>query len=86
LPEYENWLLTVDRALRPPFNQKLWCARNHQVEFADRFEARRHKTLVLVVPPGGTVDEFAPMLDVHNAKKWEIPHSAPLFTLTATAE
>jgi hypothetical protein len=86
LPGYENWLLTVDRALRPPFNQKLWCARNHQVEFMDRFEVRGHKTLVLVVPPGGTVDEFAPVLDVRNAKVWQIPGSAPLYTLTVRSE
>jgi hypothetical protein len=86
LPEYENWLLTIDRALRPPFNQKLWCARNRQVEFKDRFEPRGHTTLVLVVSPGGSVDEFAPALDVHNAKKWEIPDGAPLYTLAVTAE
>jgi hypothetical protein len=86
LPEYENWLLTTDRALRPPFNHKLWCARNRRVEFMDRFEPRGHTTLILVVPTGGNVDEFAPVLDVHNAKKWEIPDSAPLYTLTVRAE
>jgi hypothetical protein len=86
LPEYENWLLTTDRALRPPFNQKLWCARNHRVEFTDRFEPRGHTTLILVVPPGASVDEFGPVLDVHRAKKWEIPDSAPLYTLTVGAE
>jgi hypothetical protein len=86
LPEYENWLLTTDTALRPPFNQKLWRARNHQVEFMDRFEPRGHTTLILVVSPGGNVDEFAPVLDVRKAKKWEIPDSAPLYTLTVGAE
>jgi hypothetical protein len=86
LPEYENWLLTTDAALRPPFDHKLWCARNHQVEFMDRFEPRAHTTLILVVPPGGNVDEFAPEVDVRHAKKWEIPGSAPLYTLTVGAE
>ena len=86
LPEYENWLLTTDRAQRPPFNQKLWCARNRRVEFMDRFEPCAHKTIILVVSPGGSVDEFAPVLDVRNAKKWEIPDSAPLYTLTVGAE
>jgi hypothetical protein len=86
LPEYENWLLTVDRALRPPFNQKLWCARNHQVEFMDQFEIRGHKTLVLVVPPWGAVDEFASVLDIRNAKKWDIPDSAPLYTLADSTQ
>jgi hypothetical protein len=86
LPEYENWLLTVDRALRPPFNQKLWCARNDQVEFMDQFEVRGQKTLVLVVPPWGSVDEFASVLDIRNAKKWDIPDSAPLYTLAGAKQ
>ena len=86
LPEYENWLLTVDRALRPPFNRKLWCARNDQVEFMDQFEVRGQKTLVLVVPPWGTVDEFASVLDIRNAKKWDIPDSAPLYTLAGAKQ
>ncbi|MGO9243481.1 MAG: ArnT family glycosyltransferase [Verrucomicrobiia bacterium] len=86
LPEYENWLLTTDTALRPPFNHQLWRAKNHHVEFMDRFEPREHKTIILVVSPGGRVDEFATVLDVRNAKKWEIPDSAPLYTLTVGAE
>jgi len=86
LPEYENWLLTTDTALRPPFDHQLWRARSHQVEFMDRFEPRDYKTIILVVSPGGSVEEFAPVLDVHNAKKWEIPDSAPLYTLTIRAE
>jgi hypothetical protein len=86
LPEYENWLLTTDTAIRSPFNHMLWRARNHEVEFMDQFEPRAHKTLILVVPPGYSVDEFAPVLDIHNAKKWEIPDSAPLYTLTIPAE
>jgi hypothetical protein len=86
LPEYENWLLTTDTALRPPFNHQLWRAKGHQVEFVDRFEPREHKTIILVVSPGGRVDEFAPVLDVRKAKKWEIPDSAPLYTLTVGAE
>jgi hypothetical protein len=86
LPEYENWLLTTDRALRPPFNHMLWCAKDRRVEFVDRFEPHRHTTLILVVPPGGSVDEFAPVLGVRMAKKWEIPGSAPLYTLTVGTE
>lgn len=86
LPEYENWLLTTDRALRPPFNTKLWRAKDRWVEFMDRFELRGHKTIILVVPPGGSVDEFAQSLDVHKVKKWEIPDSAPLYTLTVGVE
>jgi hypothetical protein len=86
LPEYENWLLTTDRALRPPFNQKLWCATNRRVEFVDRFNPGGHKTIIFVVPPGASVDGFATALDVHQAQRWEIPDSAPLYTLTVGTE
>jgi hypothetical protein len=86
LPEYENWLLTTDRALRPPLNDKLWCAKNRWVEFMDRFEPRGHTTLILVISPGGNVDEFAPVLDVRKAREWEIPNSAPLYTLAVGTE
>jgi hypothetical protein len=66
-------LLTTDRALPPPLNKKLWYATDQHVEFVDRFEFRGRRQLILVVPPGLTIDAFTNVFDVTAAKKWEIP-------------
>jgi hypothetical protein len=52
----------------------------------DRFEPQGRATLILVVPPGSRIDEFGTVLDIHDVKKWEIPDSAPLYTLAVPAE
>jgi hypothetical protein len=82
LPEYENCLLTGDSGIAPPLARKLWYARDHRVEFVDRFELRGRKQLILVVPPGETIDAFTNVFDVALAKRWDIPGSPPLYTLT----
>jgi hypothetical protein len=86
LPEYENYLLTTDRALPSPLDKKLWCAKNRRTEFRDKLEINGRHTLILVVPPGRTVDAFADVLDISHAKKWDIPESAPLYTISSSAE
>lgn len=86
LTEYESCLLAPDPGIAPALANKLWYTEGWHVDFADRFEPRGHTTLILVVPPGDSVDEFAPVLDVRHAKKWEIPGSAPLYTLTVGAK
>lgn len=86
LPEYENYLLTKDRALPPPLDKKLWYAKNRRTEFHDKLEINGRHTLILVVPPGRTVDAFADVLDISHAKKWDIPESAPLYTISTSAE
>jgi hypothetical protein len=86
LPEYENCLLTPDPGIAPALTNKLWYAKDWHVEFVDRFEARGRKELILVVPPGETLDLFTNAFDVTTAKKWEIADSLPLYILTPTAE
>ena len=86
LPEYENVLLTPDRALPPPLDKALWCATNRSVEFISKFEPRGRRKLLLVVPPGGSVELFAKAFDVTSARKWNISEGAPLYILTTTAK
>jgi hypothetical protein len=81
LPEYENCLLTQDRALVPPFDKKIWYTKNRRVEFEDWFDAHGKQTLVLIVPPGKGADLFAKAFDISHAKRWEINGSAPLYTM-----
>jgi hypothetical protein len=85
LPEYENCLLIKDSALLPPLDKKLWYAKDWQVEFVDHFELRGRKTLILIVPPGKTIDAFTNVFDVTLVKRLEIPGSPPLYTLPARA-
>ncbi|HVM61146.1 MAG TPA: glycosyltransferase family 39 protein [Verrucomicrobiae bacterium] len=86
MPDYENCLLTPDRAIAPALTNKLWYARDRRVEFADRFELRGRKELILVVAPGQTVEAFTNVFDVSLARRWDIPGCSPLYTLSLPAE
>jgi len=86
MPDYENCLLTTDHALPPPLNKKLWYATGRRVEFVDRFELHGRRQVILVVPPGLTIDAFTNAFDVMTARKWEIPDSLPLYVITPTTE
>jgi hypothetical protein len=86
LPEYENVLLTPDHALPPPLDKKLWYTKGHSVEFVDKFEPRDRRKLLLVVPPGGSVEMYTNIFNVASVEKWDIPQSAPLYILTTTGK
>jgi hypothetical protein len=81
LPEYDNCLLTADRALAAPWDKRLWYARNRRVSFVDRFDTLNKGILILVVSPGDNVERFARVLDASRTVKWEIDSSEPLYTL-----
>jgi len=81
LPEYENWLLTPDWQLLPPRNRQRWRVRDRQVEFVSGTALPAAKWLVLVVPPGGSVQLFATDLPAVEARRVEVPGGVPLYEL-----
>lgn len=81
LPEYDNCSLTVDRALAPPFDRKLWYAKSRDITYRNHFDVQGKKTLVLVVPPGESVERFAQVFDLANIEMHNIDGAPPLYSL-----
>ncbi len=74
LPQYDQYLMTEDRALVKPAGHPFSCVRGGRLEFASRIDWRDKRVLLLVVPPGNQVTIFEPHLDVHQAES--VPDSA----------
>ena len=68
LPEYENCLLSRDRMLAAPYDTKLWYARGDQIQFLDQFDSRNRKVLLLIVPRGTSLENYAAYFDLHAAE------------------
>ncbi|HTS17525.1 MAG TPA: glycosyltransferase family 39 protein [Verrucomicrobiae bacterium] len=81
MPDYENCLLTPDRAIAPALTNKLWYANNRRLEFEDGLDLHGRKQLILIVPPGQTIDLFTNVFDVSQAQRQDIPGCLPLYTL-----
>jgi hypothetical protein len=81
LPEYDNLLVTPDRALLPPVGGSFWRARNRQTEYLGQITFQPGSLNVLVAPPGADVQEFTNVLDVADVKSLPVDHLEPLYFL-----
>jgi hypothetical protein len=86
MPDYENCLLTPDRAIAPALTNKLWYAQDRRLQFEDDIDLHGRKKLLLIVPPGQTIDAFTNVFDVSQARRWDIPGCLSLYTLEPTPE
>jgi hypothetical protein len=67
LPEYRNVLLVSDASLPPPLNTKKWVGQGRQTIFVHEIPNFDETDIVLVVPPGQSLDIFKSQLDVQKA-------------------
>jgi hypothetical protein len=58
LPEYQNVLLRPDASLPRPLGEKAWIGYQRQTTFVDVTSIHQGQDIVLVVPPGQSVDMF----------------------------
>ena len=68
-----------------PLNRQLWYVKNRRLEFADRFEPRGRKTLVLIVPPGCEPKLFEEFFALEKVTEWKIDGCPRLFILDAAS-
>jgi hypothetical protein len=85
MPEYPNVLLTHDAALPKGFADKFRVSHQKRIAFVERVEFPASVTqLLLLVPPGWSLDLYAPLADTRRARLVE-GTSGMLYELEAGA-
>jgi hypothetical protein len=67
LPEYRNVLLAAKAALLGGAGTRAWVGYRHETAFESQYEPPDGQQLVLIVPPGESVDLFQQYFDVRKA-------------------
>jgi hypothetical protein len=67
LPEYRNVLLVSDASLLPPLGTMKWVGRDRQTTFVRDIPAFNDTDIIVVVPPGESLDIFRHVFDVRGS-------------------
>jgi hypothetical protein len=67
LPEYRNVLLTTDPSLPGASGTQNWIGYERHTTFGDGLEVSHGQQVLLVVPPGETIDRFKCCFDIQMA-------------------
>ena len=67
LPEYRNVLLSSDASLPGILGTQQWMGHEHRTTFQDGFKIPEGQDVILVVPPGASVDLFKSRFDLRGA-------------------
>ena len=68
LPEYEQYQLAGDMTVLHPPGKTMWRVRGGHLEFVDKLDLGGRKGIVLLVPPGESLEIFAPYLSVARVR------------------
>ena len=67
LPEYEQYQFAVDRAMLSPADRPMMRVLGGQLGFVRGPELTGKRVLALIVPPGTSLDNYAPYIDTRGA-------------------
>jgi len=67
-PEFDQYEIEVDPSMIAPVGRPLLSVRGGRVEFAEKVEVTGKRLILLVVPPGQNVNQFARYCDVSRAE------------------
>jgi len=67
LPEYRNVLLASDASLPPPLGTMKWVGRGRQTTFVREVPVLNDTDIIVVVPPGESLDLFGPIFDLRGS-------------------
>jgi len=68
LPEYEQYQFAGDMTVLHPPGKTMWRVRGGRLEFVDKIDLGGRKGIVLLVPPGESLEIFAPYLSMARVK------------------
>ncbi|HTS19216.1 MAG TPA: glycosyltransferase family 39 protein [Verrucomicrobiae bacterium] len=68
LPQYQNVLLSSDKSLPGLSGTESWVGYRHQTSFVKQVTVSKSEDIVIVVPPGESIDGFRKYLTFHDAK------------------
>jgi hypothetical protein len=68
LPEFDEYLLLLDKVMVAPNGRPMMSFRDGQLSFVAGLDIEGKRTIILIVPPGTQLNEFAPYCHVEQAK------------------